>query len=70
MTAYSSLQLNLFTTATLGTEESGHCGDVIINPLSPKIQTQILQTDLHTFLLRTVERIWFNIKALALWSSI
>ena len=30
MTAYSSLQLNLFTTATLGTEESGRCGDVII----------------------------------------
>ena len=31
MTAYSSLQLNLFTTATLGTEESGRCGDVTIN---------------------------------------
>ena len=33
-----------------------------INPLSPKIHIQILQTDLHTFLLRIVERIWFKIK--------
>ena len=39
----------------------------IINPLSPKIDIQILQTDLHTFLLRTVERIWFKIKAFSLW---
>ena len=42
----------------------------LLNPLSPKIQIQILQTDLHTFLLRTVERIWFKIKAFSLWSSI
>ena len=36
---------------------------ICINPLSPKIQIQILQTDLHTFLLRIVERIWFKTKA-------
>ena len=41
-----------------------------INPLSPKIQVQILQTDLHTFLLRIVEIIWFKIKVFSLWSSI
>ena len=40
------------------------------NPLSPKIEIQILQTDLHTFLLQIVERIWFNIKVFSLWSSI
>ena len=34
------------------------------NPLSPKIHIQILQTDLHTFLLGIVEKIWFKIKAL------
>ena len=33
-----------------------------VNPLSPKINIQILQIDLHTFLLRIVERIWFKIK--------
>ena len=32
-----------------------------------KIHIQILQTDLYTFLLRTVERIWFKIKAFSLW---
>ena len=32
----------------------------------PKIHIQILQTNLHTFLLRIVERIWFNIKAFSL----
>ena len=36
------------------------------NPLSPKIHIQILQTDLHQFLLRIVERIWFKIKAISL----
>ena len=36
------------------------------NPLSPKIHIQILQTDLHLFLLRIVERIWFKIKAISL----
>ena len=36
------------------------------NPLSPKIHIQILQTDLHLFLLRMVERIWFKIKAFSL----
>ena len=35
--------------------------------LSPKIHIQFFQTDLHTFLLRTVERIWFKIKAFSLW---
>ena len=34
-----------------------------INPLSSKIHIHILQTDLHTFLLRIVERIWFKIKS-------
>ena len=29
----------------------------LFNPLNPKIHIQILQTDLHTFLLRTVKRI-------------
>ena len=38
-----------------------------VNPLSPKIHIQILNTDLHTFLLRIVERIWFKIKASSLW---
>ena len=50
-----------------------HCPNTIINP-GPKgnssqfwsnqteIHIQILQTDLHTFLLRIVERIWFMIK--------
>ena len=38
-----------------------------VNPLSPKINIQILQIDLHTFLLRIVERIWFKIKAFSLW---
>ena len=38
-----------------------------LNPLSPKIHIQTLQTDLHTFLLRIVERIWFKIKAFSLW---
>ena len=32
------------------------------NPLNPKIHIHILQTGLHTFLLRMVERIWFKIK--------
>ena len=40
------------------------------NPLSPKIEIQILQTDLYTFLLKIVERIWFKIKVFSLWSSI
>ena len=35
-----------------------------------KIHIGILQTDLHTFLLRIVQRIWFEIKAFSLWSSI
>ena len=39
----------------------------LFNPLSPKIHKQILQTDLHTFLLRIVEGIWFKIKAFSLW---
>ena len=39
----------------------------VFNPLSPKIYKQILMTDLHTFLLRIVERIWFKIKELSLW---
>ena len=40
---------------------------LFINPLSPKIQISILHTNLHTFLLRIVERIWFKIKVLFLW---
>ena len=39
----------------------------VLNPLSPKIQMQILQTDLHTFALRIVERIWFKIKSFSVW---
>ena len=39
----------------------------VFNPLSPKIQIQILQTDLHTFSLRIVERIWFKIKIFSVW---
>ena len=35
----------------------------VLNPLSPKIHIQILQTDLHTFLLSIIGRIWFKIKA-------
>ena len=38
--------------------------------LSPKIHIQILQTDLHTVVLRMAERIWFKIKAFSLWLSI
>ena len=41
---------------------------MLFNPLSPKIHIQILQTDLHTFLLRIGERIWFKIKAFSLLS--
>ena len=37
-----------------------------LNHLTPKIHIQILQTDLHLFLLRIVERIWFKIKAFSL----
>ena len=40
---------------------------ICINPSSPKIHIQILQTDLHTFLLRIAERIWFKTKAFFLW---
>ena len=43
------------------------CGKERVNPLSPKIHIQILPTDLHTFLLRIVERIWFKIKVFSLW---
>ena len=39
----------------------------VFNPLSPKIYIQTLQTDLYTFLLRIVERIWFKIKVFSLW---
>ena len=42
-------------------------GGVGVNPLSPKIHIQILQADLHTFLLRIVERIWFKIKEFSPW---
>ena len=35
--------------------------------LSPKIHIQILQTDLHTVVLRIAERIWFKIKEFSLW---
>ena len=33
----------------------------MINPLSPNIQIQILQTDFHTFLKELVARIWQKI---------
>ena len=41
-------------------------GGFRLNPLRPKVQIQILQTDLHTFRLRIVERIWFKIKGFSL----
>ena len=34
-----------------------HLIEVSVKPLCPKIQLLILQTDLHTFLLRIIERI-------------
>ena len=37
------------------------------NLLYLRIHIQILQTNLHTFLLRIVETIWFKIKAFSLW---
>ena len=40
---------------------------LVFRVLSPKIHIQILQTDLHTFPLRIVERIWFKIKVFSLW---
>ena len=40
----------------------GRSGKSLLQEVSAfKIHMQILQTDLHTFLLRIVERIWFNI---------
>ena len=40
----------------------GRLGKSLLQEVSAfKIHIQILQTDLHTFLLRIVERIWFNI---------
>ena len=42
----------------------------LLESLSPNMHIQILQTDLYTFLLRIVERIWFKIKAFSLWLSI
>ena len=47
--------------------DSHVCKLTVVNPLSPRINIQILQTDLYTFLLRIVERIWFKIKAFSLW---
>ena len=38
--------------------------------LNPKIHIQILQTDLHKFLLRIAERIWLKVKAFSFWQSI
>ena len=40
---------------------------VDLNSLIPKIHIQFLQTDLRTFLLQIVERIWFKIKVFSLW---
>ena len=40
---------------------------LLSNPSSRTIHIQILQTDLHTFLLGTVERIWSKIKGFYLW---
>ena len=47
---------------------------LLVNPLSPDIHLQILQTDLHRFPWRICwdERIWYEIKAFSLrwpWSS-
>ena len=40
----------------------GRLGKSLLQEVSVfKIHIQILQTDLHTFLLRIVERIWFKI---------
>ena len=40
----------------------GRLGKFLLQEVSVfKIHIQILQTDLHTFLLRIVERIWFKI---------
>ena len=40
----------------------GRLGKFLLQEVSAlKIHIQILQTDLHTFLLRIVERIWFKI---------
>ena len=40
----------------------GRSGKSLLQEVSAfKIHIQILQTDLHTFLLRIVERIWFKI---------
>ena len=40
----------------------GRLGKSLLQEVSAfKIHIQILQTDLHTFLLRIVERIWFKI---------
>ena len=40
----------------------GRSGKSLLQEVSVfKIHIQILQTDLHTFLLRIVERIWFKI---------
>ena len=43
---------------------------VFVLDFKPKIHIQILQTDLHTFFLRIVERIWFKIKDQKLDQSI
>ena len=40
---------------------------LLSNPSSRTIHIQILQTDLHTFLLGIVERIWSKIKGFYLW---
>ena len=40
---------------------------LVLNPSSRTMHKQILQTDLHTFLLGIVERIWFKFKAFSLW---
>ena len=43
-----------------------HKEEVLCNT-AKSLHIQILETDLHTFLLKTVERIWFKIKALSVW---
>ena len=44
-------------------------GILLINPLSPSVHIQILQTGLYAFLKELVERIWQKIKTFSLWWS-
>ena len=56
-----------FNNKTGCVQMEGHQKPTSFLPLNPKIHTQILQIDPHTFLLTKVERIWSKIKAFSLW---